>query len=689
MLPGALERPGLVGPSNETVEEIFGPLGGSRNDRVDRPLWRAIDEKNVGPFGELNDEEEEVGPLGELRDDEDVGPLGELRDEEEVGSFGESRDEDQDSLRQDLEEEEEKDSLRQDLEEEEEKDSLRQDLEEEEEKEVASSEGDMNELMQLAAKSVGMMSGALADTGASSTHATTTLPTELRAPLTTSSPPLASTPSTPSRKRARDSDHDAYDEESSSQRKRMRMDDILGIVRGGASAAIAPQNVGPAMTPVIQQSRKRARSSEDESENGITKRRGKRLRLYLRKKEIPADDEEYIAAGPADVTENDNSAIDYQDASSSETQEAFMVENPPTDIQSHKKPSVGDETSENDEAEDREEISANENAPPAEVEWDTAHGINSTCANIPIPDKGVRDVTGQERQLHLPTSTGLPDRPWTEEEKEDLRVYIQDYGIEDWERLSQSTNRPEDDLKDMYSEVIKARNIQAGRDELAGLPQGYPNLAAPEESAPEEQAQVQVEPRKLRSLDLIGKSKKNKLGDLTYDVKATSFPKIARDGGMVDAKGNVLLGVMGDIPRVTQRREQKPKQEVPESLAPAENSIYNARSEAEADESDSEIEEGEIDESAERSEPAPSLERVGKRKSSLNSNVKEEEEDPEVKQEDSDLEQGLPTPATAAAKTHSTKGPLGPKFAGVPKLSGSSRRGVPRKAAGPRKWSAE
>ena len=122
-------------------------------------------------------------------------------------------------------------------------------------------------------------------------------------------------------------------------------------------------------------------------------------------------------------------------------------------------------------------------------------------------------------------------------------------------------------------------------------------------------------------------------------------------------------------------------------MPPAENSICNAQSRAEGDDSESEIQEGELFEWAERSESAPSLERVGKRKSSLNSNVKKEEEDPEVKQKDSDLEQGMPTPpAPAPAKTISTNGP---NFAGVSKLSGSSRRGVPRKAVGLRKWSAE
>ncbi len=96
---------------------------------------------------------------------------------------------------------------------------------------------------------------------------------------------------------------------------------------------------------------------------------------------------------------------------------------------------------------------------------------------------------------------------------------------------------------------------------------------------------------------------------------------------MVDAKGNVLLGIMGNISYITNRRQQKPKQEFRESLPSAGNSANNAPSQAKNNGS--------------------------------------------------------------GPKTTSSRGPLAPKFAGVSKLSGSSRRGVPRNAAGLRKWMAE
>ncbi len=655
-----MERPCLIGPKNETIEEISGPFGEWRDDQLDRPLWRKSDEEPVGPSEDSNDEED-VGPFGETRDEEEVGPFGESRDEEDVGPFGESRDEEDVGAFGESRDEEDVGPFGESRDED--QDSLHQCHEEVEENEVVSFEGNMTALMQLAAKSVGMLSGASADTeGASSSHATTALPTEPHAPLASSST-LASSPSTPSRKRARNSEHDAYDEESPSMQKRMRMDDILGIVRDDtnattstpsrkrsrdsendaydegspsqqkrmrmdeilgivrhdSNAAVAPQSVSAATTPEAKDCRKRAGTFDDDSEDGMAKPTRKRLRLYQHIKETPEDDKDCIATGGAEVAEDDEPALVNQDTSSDEAEEGEMFEKSPMSIQSYNQPAVDDETSNSDEAEEREDISADNEAAGAERDWDTAHGINSTCANIPIPGKIVGDLTGVWRHLYLPTSTGLPDRAWNEDEKEDLRVYIQDYGIEDWALLSQSTNRPVKDLKYTYYYYIKARNIQAGRPELAGLPERYPNFARPlpareepaseeenpeeenpeeenpeeenpeedeaeedepEEDESEEDESEEDEPRNLRSLDQIGKSKKHKLGDLTYDVKATSFPKVTKGGGTVDAKGNVLLGIMGDISHITKRRQQKLKQEFRESLPSAGNSANNAPSQA-------------------------------------------------------------------------------------------------------------
>ena len=154
----------------------------------------------------------------------------------------------------------------------------------------------------------------------------------------------------------------------------------------------------------------------------------------------------------------------------------------------------------NDEAHEREDAVVDDKPVPSQTDWNTAHGINSDCANIRVRGMGVYDLAGQSTQLYLPTSRGSPYRPWTEEEKENLRVYIQDYRIGDWEALSQSMGRTTTELQYVYLEIITARNEQAGRSKFAGLSLGYPNLAPPPppqeptESTAEEEAASRTAP---------------------------------------------------------------------------------------------------------------------------------------------------------------------------------------------------
>ena len=530
-----MERPGLLGPRNETTEEIAVPVGGLSYEQRDRPLWQAIDDKSgrpsemskdiedVGPLGESRDEED-VGPFGETRDEEEVGPLGETRDEEDVGPFGETRDGD-DGLGQDYDDEEQQ---------------------KEEEEELTDAEV-MNNLVQLAAKTAGILSGLLANNGAASTS--TTSSTEPSASLKSSSHTLSSTPPKTSRKRTRDSEEDAKDDEfpsqqqrkrmdnalgigrtSSSQQKRKRMDDVLGIIRKDTNAASNPQSIGAAMTPDVQQSRKRARSSDANSEESTTRLGPKRIRLYVQ----PRD----VADGGAGAPTKDESALVNQPTSSNEIQETVTVDKV-TNVEVHTQ--VEEVPFANRETNKREDAAADDEAAPSQKEWNTAHGINSNGANIHVRGMKVKDLTGEEVDFYLPTSrASSPCRPLTEKEKEDLRAYIQDYGVQDWKVLAKSMNRPVRKLRTEYLEYIKARNIQAGRRELAGIPRAFPNLAPPPPPT--------VMTSKLRPRAKIGKFKNNNLGDLTYDLKAQSFPRVTKDGGMVDARGNALLGIMGRIP---------------------------------------------------------------------------------------------------------------------------------------------
>ena len=531
VLPKAMERPGELGPRNEKIEEIAAPKGGLSYEQRDRHLWQANDDKSGCP-SEMSKDVEEFGPLGESRDDEDVGPLGETRDEEEVGPLGETRDGD-DGLRQDYDEEEE---------------------EEEEEEEVSEAEV-INNIMQSAAKTLGILSGLLADTGASTS---TTSSTEPGASLTSSSHTLSSTPPTTSRKRTRESEKDAKDDDSpsqqkrrrmdnaleiertsSSQQKRRRMDDVLGIIRKDTNAASNPQSIGAAMTPDVQQSRKRARSSDADCNEKTTRRGPKCLRLYLKPRDVAN-----VGTG---ASTKDEPTLVYQPTSSNEVQKAVTVDKV-TGVKVHTQASVEEVSFANRETNKGEDAAADDEAAPSQKEWSTAHGINSKGANIRVRGMGVFDLTGERVHFYLPTSrTSSPCRPLTEKEKEDLRVYIQDYGVQKWNVLAKSMNRTVRELRTEYLHYIMARNIAAGRHRMAGIPSAFPNLAPPRPPRDPDKTS-KLRPRAKTGKAKTGWAKKNNLGDLTYDLKAKSFPRVTKDGGMVDARGNALLGIMGSIP---------------------------------------------------------------------------------------------------------------------------------------------
>ena len=501
VLPESMERPGLLGPRNEKIEEIAPPAGGLSYEQSDRPLWQAVDDKSgcpserskdvekVGPFGGARDDGD-VGPVGEARDDGDVGPLGETRDdEEEVGPFGETRDGD-DGLRQGYD------------------DGAQQKEEEEEEEEVTDDE-DINHAMQLAAKAVSMLSGMLANTGTSTTTSTASS-IEPGASLTSSSRTLSSTPPTTLRKRTRDSEGDpdegAKDDESPSQQKRRRMDkalgiertppskekqkrmdNILGIERKDANAANNAQSTGAATTAdlLVQQSRKRERTPDDDSEESMTRPGPKRARLQLnppkptRLNLRPMGDASDVEAHVADgAPKKDESTVVRQPISSNDVHNPVAVDKV-TSVEVHTQASVEEVAFANEETNKCNDAAADDEVALSQKEWNTAHGINSIGANIRVDGMNVLDLTGGEVQLCLPTSkASSPYRLLTEKEKEDLRTYIQDYGVQDWHVLAKCMHSTVRGLKTEYLEYIVARNRQAGRRELAGI-RAWPQLAPP------------------------------------------------------------------------------------------------------------------------------------------------------------------------------------------------------------------
>ena len=267
------------------------------------------------------------------------------------------------------------------------------------------------------------------------------------------------------------------------------MDGILGIIRTDITAAIPPPSISVAKKMNTQQTQKRARSCDDDSEENTRKR----VRVYEQLGQSIDEEEEYISGGNIDAAQHAGSPPINQITLSHEVQETTIVDAGPKKTEPHKQDSVeGEDSTAEDEDTPGEETPENfDNAAPATTQWETAHGINSYCANIPVPGMNVHDLELICRPFYLPTSPGVSNRPWTNEEKEDLRAYIQDYKIEDWASLSQSTSRDERELQDMYVDIVTARNIQAGRSRLAGIPELYPNLAPPPSPAgpPQEESQ--------------------------------------------------------------------------------------------------------------------------------------------------------------------------------------------------------
>lgn len=490
-----MERPCLLGPRNEKVEELAPPAGGLSYEQADRPLWQAVDDKSGCP-PEMSKDVENVGPFGEARDDGDVGPLGETRDDEDVGPFGETRGGD-DGLCEDIDDGEQQ---------------------KQEEGAVTDVE-DKNNLVQLAAQTVSMLSGMLANTGTSTTSSTASS-IQPSTSLTSSSRTLSSTPPTTLRKRTRDCEEDleegAKDDGSPSQQKRRRMDNalgiertsslqrkqrhmdgILGILRKDANAANNAQSIGTATTPdlLVKQSRKRERTSDDDSKESMTRPGPKRARLQLKppkpvrlhlnppkpihldlKPRGDANDEEAHIADHA--PEKDESTVVRQPISSIDVPKPVAVDKV-TSVEVHTQASVEEVAFANEETNKRSDAAADDEVTLSQKEWNTAHGINSDGANIRVRGMGVFDLTGEWVHFCLPTSrASSPYRLLTEKEKEDLRTYIQDYGVQDWHVLAECMHSTVRGLKTEYLEYIVARNRQAGRRELAGI-HAWPQLAPP------------------------------------------------------------------------------------------------------------------------------------------------------------------------------------------------------------------
>ena len=71
----------------------------------------------------------------------------------------------------------------------------------------------------------------------------------------------------------------------------------------------------------------------------------------------------------------------------------------------------------------------------------------------------------------LPPRIEPKSRPWTDEEDEDLRSWVQDYGMQKkWSKIAWCLHRSKDDCQTRYRKIVMTRNRWACRDLEAGLP---------------------------------------------------------------------------------------------------------------------------------------------------------------------------------------------------------------------------
>ena len=63
------------------------------------------------------------------------------------------------------------------------------------------------------------------------------------------------------------------------------------------------------------------------------------------------------------------------------------------------------------------------------------------------------------------------NRPWTDQETEAVRSWVQDYDIQKWAPIAECLHRPEHQCRNQYRRIIMLLNRSAGRGVLAGLPE--------------------------------------------------------------------------------------------------------------------------------------------------------------------------------------------------------------------------
>lgn len=141
-------------------------------------------------------------------------------------------------------------------------------------------------------------------------------------------------------------------------------------------------------------------------------------------------------------------------------------------------------------------------------------------------------------------------KAWTDEEVEHLRLWVQDYGVTNWTKVAWCLKRSEAECKTMCRYRIMVLNRRARRDLYAGMPEdliSIPPMTAPAPSAPT----VPLTSPTITTKSLRPRTRhaapKFQCGEIVYDIQAKSLPKLAKNGNVVDNRGNVILGWPGEV----------------------------------------------------------------------------------------------------------------------------------------------
>ena len=196
----------------------------------------------------------------------------------------------------------------------------------------------------------------------------------------------------------------------------------------------------------------------------------------------------------------------------------------------------------------------------------------------------VRDLEPGEYGTTLGSSSRVEpvSRPWTEDEEETLRSWVQDYGIQQWDQISWCLWRSQQDCQEHYQGIIMTRNQRAGRYLFAGLP-GWvdPELEVPSLPA-QELSRESIRQRQAQEAATKGSAVEEVEAVATEEeAVASRSPEINRHPNTV-VKPEPELGpwpeVEGEDPEILYERPSKlnEKKKTPANLEPSANANSQA-----------------------------------------------------------------------------------------------------------------